>query len=70
MLEKDQIYTHYKGVDYKIICLAEHTDNQEKLVIYQSLKTGLIWARNRDVFQETFTFEGKEIKRFTLLKNA
>lgn len=38
-------YQHYKGGKYKVICLANHTDNNEPLVIYKSLSFGSIYAR-------------------------
>jgi hypothetical protein len=38
-------YQHYKGGKYEVICLANHTDNNEPLVIYKSLSFGSIYAR-------------------------
>ena len=38
-------YRHYKGGLYKVISLAEHTETKEKLVIYQSVSFGSIYAR-------------------------
>jgi len=38
-------YQHYKGGRYEVICLANHTDNNEGLVIYKSLSFGSIYAR-------------------------
>lgn len=38
-------YQHYKGGKYEVICLANHTDNNEALVIYKSLSFGSIYAR-------------------------
>jgi hypothetical protein len=38
-------YQHYKGGRYEVICLANHTDNNEPLVIYKSLSFGSIFAR-------------------------
>lgn len=38
-------YQHYKGGRYEVICLANHTDDNEALVIYKSLSFGSIYAR-------------------------
>ena len=38
-------YQHYKGGKYEVICLANHTDDNEPLVIYKSLSFGSIYAR-------------------------
>lgn len=33
----NEVYRHFKGKEYKIIAIAEHTVTGEKLVIYQAL---------------------------------
>lgn len=38
-------YLHYKGGRYEVICIANHTDNNEAVVIYKSLSFGSIYAR-------------------------
>ncbi len=38
-------YQHYKGGKYEVICLSNHTDTKEPLVIYKSLSFGSIYAR-------------------------
>ena len=38
-------YQHYKGGKYEVICIANHTDNNEAMVIYKSLSFGSIYAR-------------------------
>ena len=40
-----ETWTHYKGGTYKIICLANHTDTKEPMVIYQSVSFGGYHAR-------------------------
>ena len=50
-----EIWRHYKGGDYTIITLANHTENKEPLVIYQSISFGSIYARPLTVWCETIT---------------
>jgi len=52
-----EIYEHYKGGTYKIICLSVHTETQEKLVIYKSINFGSIFARPLEQFLEDVEIE-------------
>ncbi|WAW15742.1 DUF1653 domain-containing protein [Peptostreptococcus equinus] len=48
---KGQYYRHFKKKYYKIICIAKHTESNEKLVIYQALYgNNTISARPFDMF--------------------
>jgi hypothetical protein len=38
-------WQHYKGGQYEIICMCNHTDTNEELVIYRSLSFGGWHAR-------------------------
>jgi len=40
-----ETWLHYKGGQYEIICMCNHTDTNEPLVIYKSLSFGSIYAR-------------------------
>ena len=57
-------YQHYKGDFYEVICLANHSENGEDLVIYQSLKDKKIWARPKSMFLENIVIDGVETSRF------
>ena len=57
-------YQHYKGGKYEVICLSNHTDTKEPLVIYKSLSFGSIYARPlKEWFDvvESKKYGGKEI---------
>lgn len=43
--EPGRFYRHYKGGLYKVLHLAKHTENDEVLVIYQSVHFGSFYAR-------------------------
>ena len=38
-------WQHYKGGQYEIVCMCNHTDTNEVLVIYRSLSFGGFHAR-------------------------
>ena len=60
------IYKHYKGNLYKIICIAKHTENEDELVVYQSLYGNYdFWARPKKMFLENTIVDGIEIERFS-----
>jgi len=61
-----QVWQHYKGGQYEIVAMCNHTDTNEVLVIYKSLSFGGFHARPysewNDVIRDEDDF--KEIKRF------
>lgn len=65
-------YRHYKGGEYEVVVCAIKEDTLEPLVIYRSLehgtpayRTGRIWARTFDNWNEDVEVGGKRMKRFT-----
>lgn len=58
-------YRHTKtGNLYEYVCEAAHTERDEELVIYRSLKTGKTWARPKGMFFEKVQLGGREVFRF------
>ena len=43
-------YRHFKGGEYELLSVARHSENNEELVIYKSLKDGQVWARPKAMF--------------------
>lgn len=60
-----KIYKHFKGGLYKLLYIATHSETQEKLVIYRSLRDNKIYARPYSMF---FGYVAPGVKRFKLIK--
>jgi hypothetical protein len=70
-----QVWKHYKGGQYEIVAMCNHTDTDEILVIYKSLSFGGFHARPYYEWHEVIGDEGlvgdegfKEICRFEKIK--
>lgn len=46
------IFRHFKGGYYLVHAVAVEEETQERVVVYQSLKDGVMWTRPLKVFQE------------------
>lgn len=58
-------YRHYKGNEYEVIGIGQHTESEERLIIYKGLyEPYAIWARPYDMFFETVVVDGDEVPRF------
>lgn len=74
------IYHHYKSKDklYKVIGIARNTENNyEEMVVYQALYNipefggdGVIFVRPLKMFLENVTVDGKEIPRFSFVREV
>lgn len=61
----DSLWRHYKGTLYKIICLAQHTETNEMLVIYRNTSdaNSQVWCRPASMFLDILP--GTDTQRFT-----
>ena len=44
------IYKHFKGHNYKVICLAQDSDTLKEKVIYTNVETKDTWVRDKEEF--------------------
>ena len=62
------LYEHYKGLRYKIIGVARHSETLEELVVYQALYgDSEIWVRPLNMFLENIVINGQLQPRFKLI---
>ena len=58
-------YRHYKGKEYELLFIANHSETLERLVIYKALYgEGEVWARPLSMWDEDVEVNGKTVKRF------
>ena len=63
-------YEHYSGKKYKIVALANHSEDLQKYVVYQGLYNdpefgnNPVWIRPLAMFMETVEKNGQMIPRF------
>ena len=63
-------YRHYKGNNYRVVCLVRHSETLEWLVSYECLYAnpeGLLWVRPLAMFCENVEINGQVIPRFKYL---
>jgi hypothetical protein len=70
-ITKASLYEHYKGLRYKILGIARHSETLEELVVYQALYgEGDIWVRPLAMFLEDVQVDGKRQPRFKLISSS
>ena len=62
----DEYFRHFKGGLYKLVCIANDSETQEKMVVYQALYgERLCWVRPYEMFFGKVERDGKVMDRFT-----
>ena len=72
---KKGIYRHYKGKNYEVLGIGRHSETLEEFVVYRALYEnefgfGCIWIRPLKMFSEEVEFEGRKVKRFSLISES
>lgn len=58
-------YRHFKGNEYEVIGIAQHSESLEAMVVYKALYgDGSLWVRPLEMWNEEITRDGKTFKRF------
>src|SRR5271157_2197296 len=58
-------YRHYKGKEYTVIGVAQHSETEEELVVYRKeYGNHGLWVRPKAMFTEMVEVEGKAVPRF------
>ena len=63
-------YRHFKGNEYEVLAIANHSETLEKMVVYKALYGDMeIWVRPLSMWEEEITRDGKTFKRFEYIGN-
>ena len=61
-------YRHYKGNEYELIGIANHSETLEKMVVYRALYgDGELWVRPLSMWSETVEVNGEKKLRFAYI---
>ena len=66
-IQAGDIFKHYKGNLYKVICISRHSEDLVWYVVYETLydnKVSTVWHRPLDMFLGTLEVDGKTVQRF------
>ncbi len=65
-IKPGQVYRHYKGTLYRVLCFATHTETEEQLVVYQAVESGKTFCRPVGMFDENMDTPDYQGPRFIL----
>lgn len=61
-------YRHFKGMEYEVIGIANHSETMEPMVVYRAMYgEGTLWVRPAAMWNETVTRDGVTKPRFTYI---
>lgn len=49
-------YRHRKGGEYVVLNIAEHTETNEQMVVYQNTESGKVWVRPKAMWEDEGRF--------------
>ncbi len=59
-------YRHFKGNEYEVLGVANHSETMEPMVVYRALYgEGGLWVRPLSMWLETVERDGQVYQRFT-----
>ncbi len=62
-------YRHYKGNDYIVLEVAQHSETLEEMVVYrQDYGERGLWVRPKAMFAEQVTIDGQTVPRFQFIE--
>ena len=62
-------YRHYKGGEYEVIGVANHSETLERMVVYRALYgDGEIWVRPLSMWNESVVLNGIAVPRFSYIE--
>lgn len=62
---KPGLYRHFKGREYRVLYLAQHSETREWMVVYQALYGEYgIWVRPASMWNEWVERGGTQVRRF------
>jgi hypothetical protein len=64
-----QRYRHYKGSEYKVICIGTQEDTGEPQVVYKGKVDDKIWIRPLKEFLDSVQVDGRQEQRFYLIRD-
>ena len=63
------VYKHYKGNEYLVLGIANHSETLEKMVVYQALYGEYkIWVRPIKMWNEEVEVNGIKVPRFKFIR--
>ena len=58
-------YRHFKGKEYEVLDIAQHSETEEPMVVYRALYGDYgIWVRPAEMWNEVIERDGKTFRRF------
>ena len=63
-------YRHFKGSEYQLVAIANHSETLEPMVVYRPLYTdGKLWVRPASMWSEMVERDGYCGPRFAFIEN-